>query len=200
MANPQTGVFYPPTWLFAIFPFETAYMLYLALHLVILAWGAYLLFARSVIFRVFAQIAMRTRFGNRLDHAGTIFALQTLELGAELLEMRLHRDRRGRPQLGLDVVPHPVEQGLPRALAVLDAGRNHELARRPGDDQVRLVARAAVELVSRVGSSEAVCGRLLAPGARRRPPKYARYERGRRRTPDTTMHPAAYDRTNESRH
>ena len=31
LANPQTGVFYPPTWLFAFLPFETAYMLYLAL-------------------------------------------------------------------------------------------------------------------------------------------------------------------------
>jgi len=46
LANPQTGVFYPPTWLFAFLPFETAYMLYLALHLLILGWGAYLLFAR----------------------------------------------------------------------------------------------------------------------------------------------------------
>jgi hypothetical protein len=46
ISNPQTGVFYPPTWLFAVLPFETAYMLYLALHLLILGWGAYLLFAR----------------------------------------------------------------------------------------------------------------------------------------------------------
>lgn len=48
LANPQTGVFYPPTWLFIALPFETAYMLYLALHLIILGWGAYLLFARRV--------------------------------------------------------------------------------------------------------------------------------------------------------
>jgi membrane protein YfhO len=47
VANPQTGVFYPPTWLFIILPFETAYMLYLALHLLILGWGAYLLFSRT---------------------------------------------------------------------------------------------------------------------------------------------------------
>lgn len=47
MANPQTGVFYPPTWLFMVLPFEVAYMLYLALHLVILGWGAYLLFVRN---------------------------------------------------------------------------------------------------------------------------------------------------------
>jgi hypothetical protein len=46
LANPQTGVFYPPTWLFIVLPFDTAYMLYLALHLLILGWGAYLLFAR----------------------------------------------------------------------------------------------------------------------------------------------------------
>ncbi len=46
-ANPQTGVFYPPAWLFLILPFEPAYMLFLLVHLVILGWGAYLLFARS---------------------------------------------------------------------------------------------------------------------------------------------------------
>jgi hypothetical protein len=48
LANPQTGVFYPPTWLFIGLPFESAYMFYLALHLLILGWGAYLLFARRV--------------------------------------------------------------------------------------------------------------------------------------------------------
>ena len=48
LANPQTGVFYAPTWLFAFLPFETAYMLYLAFHLALLGCGAYLLFARQV--------------------------------------------------------------------------------------------------------------------------------------------------------
>ncbi len=47
LANPQTGVFYPPTWIFLVLPFATAYMLYLFLHLLILGWGAYLLFART---------------------------------------------------------------------------------------------------------------------------------------------------------
>jgi hypothetical protein len=46
LANPQTGVFYPPAWLFLVLPFATAYMLYLLLHVVLLGWGAYLLFAR----------------------------------------------------------------------------------------------------------------------------------------------------------
>ncbi|HEX7420472.1 MAG TPA: hypothetical protein VF505_11335 [Thermoanaerobaculia bacterium] len=46
LANPQTGVFYPPTWLFVALPFDTAYMLYLALHLLLLEWGAYFLFLR----------------------------------------------------------------------------------------------------------------------------------------------------------
>src|SRR4051812_1377550 len=32
LANPQTGVFYPPTWLFLALPFATAYTLFLALH------------------------------------------------------------------------------------------------------------------------------------------------------------------------
>ena len=48
LANPQTGVFYPPTWLFLVLPFPTAYMLYLLAHLVLLGWGAYLLFTRTV--------------------------------------------------------------------------------------------------------------------------------------------------------
>jgi hypothetical protein len=47
LANPQTGVFYPPAWLFLALPFATAYMLYLFFHVVLLGWGAYLLFARN---------------------------------------------------------------------------------------------------------------------------------------------------------
>ena len=46
MANPQTGVFYPPTWLFLLLPFATAYTIFLLLHLILLAWGATLLFSR----------------------------------------------------------------------------------------------------------------------------------------------------------
>lgn len=46
LANPQTGVFYPPSWLFLALPFDLAYMLFLLLHLAILGWGAYLLFTR----------------------------------------------------------------------------------------------------------------------------------------------------------
>ncbi|HYM59758.1 MAG TPA: YfhO family protein [Thermoanaerobaculia bacterium] len=47
LANPQTGVFYPPAWLFALLPLSTAYMLFLFLHLALLGCGAYLLFARG---------------------------------------------------------------------------------------------------------------------------------------------------------
>jgi hypothetical protein len=46
LANPQTAVFYPPAWLFVVLPFETAYMLFLLLHLLILGWGAYALFLK----------------------------------------------------------------------------------------------------------------------------------------------------------
>ena len=46
LANPQTGVFYPPTWLIAFLPFETGYVLFLALHLALLGFGAWRLFAR----------------------------------------------------------------------------------------------------------------------------------------------------------
>lgn len=47
LANPQTGVFYPPTLLFLVLPFPAAYMLFLLGHLVLLGCGAYLLFART---------------------------------------------------------------------------------------------------------------------------------------------------------
>jgi hypothetical protein len=47
LANPQTGVFYPPTWIFLVLPFATAYMLFLLFHLVVLAWGSYLLLERQ---------------------------------------------------------------------------------------------------------------------------------------------------------
>jgi hypothetical protein len=46
LANPQTGVFYPPAWLFLVMPFATAYMLYLLAHVILLGWGSYLLFLR----------------------------------------------------------------------------------------------------------------------------------------------------------
>jgi hypothetical protein len=48
LANPQTGVFYPPSWLFLILPFPAAYMLFLLLHVLILGWGAHVLFARRL--------------------------------------------------------------------------------------------------------------------------------------------------------
>ena len=46
LANPQTGVFYPPAWLFVVLPFARAYTIYLLLHVLLLGCGAYLLFAR----------------------------------------------------------------------------------------------------------------------------------------------------------
>jgi len=46
LANPQTGVFYPPAWIFVVLPFTAAYTLYLLIHVVLLGCGGYLLFAR----------------------------------------------------------------------------------------------------------------------------------------------------------
>src|SRR2546429_2703205 len=46
LANPQTGAFYPPSWLFVALPFPPPHVLYLALHLPLLGWGRYLLFSR----------------------------------------------------------------------------------------------------------------------------------------------------------
>ena len=47
LANPQTAVFYPPSWMFIALPFRTAYVLFLAFHIALLGCGAYLLFQRS---------------------------------------------------------------------------------------------------------------------------------------------------------
>lgn len=47
LANPQTVVFYPPALLFLVLPFSPAYLVFLALHLAILGWGAYALFVRD---------------------------------------------------------------------------------------------------------------------------------------------------------
>ena len=44
LANPQTGIFYPPAWLFVVLPFPAAYMLFLWFHLALLGCGAYVLF------------------------------------------------------------------------------------------------------------------------------------------------------------
>jgi hypothetical protein len=46
LANPQTGVFYPPAWIFLLLPFPTAYVSFLLLHIVLLGCGAFLLFSR----------------------------------------------------------------------------------------------------------------------------------------------------------
>ena len=46
LANPQTGVFYPPAWLFLLLPFPAAYVLFLALHVALLGAGGFLLFSR----------------------------------------------------------------------------------------------------------------------------------------------------------
>ena len=45
-SNPQTGVFYPPAWIFLVLPFATAYVLFLIFHMALLGCGAFLLFSR----------------------------------------------------------------------------------------------------------------------------------------------------------
>ena len=47
------------------------------------AFDEALLFARGVVFGVFLQIAVAARLGDRLDDARTIFALQSLQFGAQ---------------------------------------------------------------------------------------------------------------------
>jgi hypothetical protein len=46
LANPQTGVFYPPAWLFVVAPFSAAYVLFLYIHIAILGTGMFVLLRR----------------------------------------------------------------------------------------------------------------------------------------------------------
>lgn len=46
LANPQTGVFYPPAWIFVVVPFARAYTLFLAIHVALLGCGAFALLRR----------------------------------------------------------------------------------------------------------------------------------------------------------
>lgn len=48
LANPQTGVFYPPSWIFVALPFDLAYMLFLLFHLIVLGWSFFFLLERWV--------------------------------------------------------------------------------------------------------------------------------------------------------
>jgi hypothetical protein len=44
LANPQTGIFYPPAWIFVVLPFTLAYTLYLGIHVAWTGIGAFVLF------------------------------------------------------------------------------------------------------------------------------------------------------------
>ena len=46
LANPQTGVFYPPAWIFLFVPFARAYILFLAFHVALLGCGTLVLLRR----------------------------------------------------------------------------------------------------------------------------------------------------------
>ncbi|MDH3732118.1 MAG: hypothetical protein OEU54_01230, partial [Gemmatimonadota bacterium] len=46
LANVQSGVFYPPHWLYAVLPFYAAFNLLIVLHFVLGGWFAYLLCRR----------------------------------------------------------------------------------------------------------------------------------------------------------
>lgn len=56
LANPQTGVLYPPSWLHVILPFQVGYVLYLILHLALLGGGVFLL-ARRISSPIGATVA-----------------------------------------------------------------------------------------------------------------------------------------------
>jgi hypothetical protein len=69
LANPQTGVFYPPAWLVAILPFETGYVVFLVVHLAVLGLGLRRLFA------FWSSDAAATLLSSALVVAGPILSL-----------------------------------------------------------------------------------------------------------------------------
>lgn len=60
LANPQTGVFYPPAWIVAALPFEVGYVAFLVFHLAVLGLGLRYLFRirSSDAAATFASIAL----------------------------------------------------------------------------------------------------------------------------------------------
>ena len=111
------------------------------------------------------------------------------ELGCRLARLPVAGRRlRGDPRDARDALRRLLLGRVP-------AGRDGR-----GSAQGRVRAAARDHLVSRVAISLAVCGRLLASGGHRRSRMYVEYVPRRRRTPDTTMHPADCDRTYDSGH
>ena len=98
LANPQTGVFYPPAWIFLALPFETAYVVFLWIHLALLGAGAWALFRRwaGEVPSAFGAVALML--------SGPVLSL--LDVGNNLtsfawfpLVIRLALERAGRPRL-----------------------------------------------------------------------------------------------------
>ncbi len=97
LANPQTGVFYPPAWIFLALPFETAYVVFLWIHLALLGAGAWALFRRwaGEVPSAFGAVALML--------SGPVLSL--LDVGNNLtsfawfpLVIRLALERAGRPR------------------------------------------------------------------------------------------------------
>lgn len=101
LANPQTGIFYPPTLLFLALPFEAAYILYLAVHLALLGCGVYLLARRWASAPAAAVAAVALMFSgptlSLLDVSNNLSTLAWLPL-VVLAALRM-RDGDGRPAL-----------------------------------------------------------------------------------------------------
>jgi hypothetical protein len=113
LANPQTGVFYPPQWLFLVLPFETAYVLFLGFHLALLGGGAALLFARdgSRIGALFAALAL-TLSGPTLSLLDVQNNLATFAWYPLVLLCASRRARRWR-------IPRTIAGGAALAMAFL---------------------------------------------------------------------------------
>lgn len=92
LADPQTAVFYPPTWLFALAKIDVAYPLHLALHFALAFYGAYRLARgerRSAAAAVFAGIAFAF-CGFMLAHRAH-FTMQAAAAWAPLVVWRVRR-------------------------------------------------------------------------------------------------------------
>ncbi|MDX2199384.1 MAG: hypothetical protein SF069_10495 [Phycisphaerae bacterium] len=92
LADPQTAIFYPPTWLFALTKIDVAYPLHLALHVALAFYGTYRLARnerRSEVAAVFAAIAFAF-CGFLLAHRAH-FTMQAAAAWAPLVIWRVRR-------------------------------------------------------------------------------------------------------------
>ena len=169
---------------------------------------------------------LRAKVDRFLRESAALDRMWSTRIGADAVDRELARIAKQslRPDIlsdlfrALDSDPAKVAEYLVRPIVADRLARRGRAGRLPPAARLRGAARRCVAcdhagrvrpdqvegarrlLVSRFRSSRAATGRLAAPGGRRRSRTYTRYAPDHRRPPATTIGPAIWTRTSDSRH